>query len=208
MGPAIGSKVDKKGRPWVVLIVVLLFGCLAYINEAKDGGTIGSTISALEALKPLDSNVLVTITVGGNDLLAGLSDRSNFPDPWLAQFEKNLNHLLTLTLKKYPSAKVLVGNIYDVTDGTGIAQTRSWEAREFLPVLGAVNRIISRLAIDHGAFIDINRHFRGHTVRFDDSTYEHYEPTDPSCWICLDIEPNARGSSEIRRLFWEAASVG
>ncbi|KAG4417212.1 hypothetical protein IFR04_009661 [Cadophora malorum] len=50
MGPAIGSKVDKKGRPWVVLIVVLLFGCLAYINEAKDGGTIFTWLLSLSGL--------------------------------------------------------------------------------------------------------------------------------------------------------------
>ncbi|KAH6712685.1 amino acid permease/ SLC12A domain-containing protein [Leptodontidium sp. MPI-SDFR-AT-0119] len=50
MGPAIGAKVDKKGRPWVVLIVVLLFGCLAYINEAKDGGTIFNWLLSLSGL--------------------------------------------------------------------------------------------------------------------------------------------------------------
>ncbi|EPQ65990.1 Bgt-999 [Blumeria graminis f. sp. tritici] len=37
MGPAIGAKVDKKGRPWVVMIVVLLFGCISFISEAPDG---------------------------------------------------------------------------------------------------------------------------------------------------------------------------
>ncbi|CZR53389.1 probable GAP1-General amino acid permease [Phialocephala subalpina] len=50
MGPRIGAKVDKKGRPYVVLIVVLLFGCLAYINEAKDGSTIFNWLLALSGL--------------------------------------------------------------------------------------------------------------------------------------------------------------
>ena len=180
------------------------------LNLAKDGGTIDSAISAVESLQPLGSNVLATITVGGNDLLAGLSDKSTFPDPWLGQFEEDLKYLLALILEKYPNSRVLVGNVYDVTDGTGIAQSRRWEAREFLPAVDAVNKIISRQAraIGNGFVIDINQHFLGHTVRFEDSTYEHYEAADPSCWICLDIEPNARGSSEIRRLFWNAASVG
>ena len=181
-----------------------------FLNLAKDGGTLQSTISAVESLQPLGSSVLVTLTVGGNDLLAGLSNKSTFPEPWLAQFEEGLNSLLALTVAKFPKAKILVGNIYDVMDGTGIAQSRRWEAPEFLPALDAVNSIIRRQAeaICDGSVIDINRHFRGHTVRFDDPTYEHYEATDPSCWICLDIEPNARGSSEIRRLFWDAVSEG
>lgn len=50
MGPSIGAKVDKKGRPWVVLIVVLLFGCLAYINEAKKGGLIFTWLLSLSGL--------------------------------------------------------------------------------------------------------------------------------------------------------------
>ncbi|KAH7399815.1 amino acid permease/ SLC12A domain-containing protein [Cadophora sp. MPI-SDFR-AT-0126] len=50
MGPSVGAKVDRKGRPWVVLIVVLLFGCLAYINEAKDGGTIFTWLLSLSGL--------------------------------------------------------------------------------------------------------------------------------------------------------------
>lgn len=181
-----------------------------FLNLAKDGGTIASTLSAIEGLEANDSNVLVTLTVGGNDLLAGLSDQMNFPDPWLAKFEQSFGSLLALTSEKFPQSRVLVGNVYDVIDGTGIAQSRRWEALEFLPALDALNEVIRRQveAIGGGVLIDINQHFLGHTVRFDDSTYEHYDATDPSCWICLDIEPNARGSSEIRRLFCEAVCVG
>lgn len=50
MGPSIGARVDKKGRPYIVLIVVLLFGCLAYINEASDGSTIFNWLLALSGL--------------------------------------------------------------------------------------------------------------------------------------------------------------
>ena len=50
MGPKWGAKIDKKGRPWVVLIVVLLFGCLAYINEANDGSTIFTWLLSISGL--------------------------------------------------------------------------------------------------------------------------------------------------------------
>jgi len=50
MGPSVFAKVDKKGRPWVVLIVVLLFGCLAYINESPKGSTIFTWLLSLSGL--------------------------------------------------------------------------------------------------------------------------------------------------------------
>lgn len=50
MGPAIGAKVDKKGRPWVVLIVVLVFGLLAYINEASTGNTVFTWLLSISGL--------------------------------------------------------------------------------------------------------------------------------------------------------------
>ena len=50
MGPSIGARVDKKGRPYVVLIVVLLFGCLAYINEAPSGNTIFNWLLSISGL--------------------------------------------------------------------------------------------------------------------------------------------------------------
>lgn len=50
MGPSWGAKVDKHGRPWIVLIIALLFGCLAYINEAASGGVIFDWLLALSGL--------------------------------------------------------------------------------------------------------------------------------------------------------------
>lgn len=50
MGPKIGARVDKHGRPYIALIVVLLFGLLAYINEASSGSTIFTWLLALSGL--------------------------------------------------------------------------------------------------------------------------------------------------------------
>jgi len=50
MGPKWGAKIDKKGRPYIVLIVALLFGCLAYINEAPQGSTIFTWLLSLSGL--------------------------------------------------------------------------------------------------------------------------------------------------------------
>jgi amino acid transporter len=50
MGPKWAMKVDKKGRPYIAVIIALLFGCLAYINEAPQGSTIFNWLLALSGL--------------------------------------------------------------------------------------------------------------------------------------------------------------
>lgn len=53
MAPKLFAYVDKKGRPTVVVILQLLFGCLAYINLAHDGGTIFNWLLALSGITVL-----------------------------------------------------------------------------------------------------------------------------------------------------------
>lgn len=50
MGPSWGAKVDKKGRPWVILIIALLFGCLAYINLASSGSEVFTWLLSISGL--------------------------------------------------------------------------------------------------------------------------------------------------------------
>ena len=53
MAPKILAYVDKKGRPVSVIIVQLLFGCLAFLNLAKNGGTIFNWLLSLSGLSIL-----------------------------------------------------------------------------------------------------------------------------------------------------------
>ncbi|KIW34151.1 uncharacterized protein PV07_00947 [Cladophialophora immunda] len=53
MGPKLFAYVDKKGRPVVVTILQLLFGCLAFLNLDKNGG--GNVFNWLLALSGLSS---------------------------------------------------------------------------------------------------------------------------------------------------------
>jgi amino acid transporter len=50
MGPKILAYVDRKGRPVSVVIVQLLFGCLAFINLADNGGDIFNWLLSLSGL--------------------------------------------------------------------------------------------------------------------------------------------------------------
>lgn len=51
MGPKLFAYVDKQGRPLVVTLLQLLFGCLAFVNlDTKNGGTIFNWLLSLSGL--------------------------------------------------------------------------------------------------------------------------------------------------------------
>lgn len=53
MAPTFLAKIDKKGRPIYVIILQLLFGCLAFINLADNGTTIFNWLLSLSGLSIL-----------------------------------------------------------------------------------------------------------------------------------------------------------
>lgn len=53
MGPKIFTYIDKKGRPVSTIILQLLFGCLAFINLAPNGGDIFTWLLSLSGLSIL-----------------------------------------------------------------------------------------------------------------------------------------------------------
>jgi len=53
MGPKLFTYIDKKGRPISVVIIQLLFGCLAFINLANNGGDIFTWLLSLSGLSIL-----------------------------------------------------------------------------------------------------------------------------------------------------------
>jgi len=53
MGPNFLAYVDKKGRPLSVVVLQLLFGCLAFVNLAENGGTIFNWLLSLSGLSIL-----------------------------------------------------------------------------------------------------------------------------------------------------------
>ena len=53
MGPKLFAYVDKRGRPVTVVVLQLLFGCLAFINLAPNGGVIFTWLLSLSGLSIL-----------------------------------------------------------------------------------------------------------------------------------------------------------
>jgi amino acid transporter len=53
MGPKLFTYIDRKGRPVSVVLLQLLFGCLAFINLAPNGGDIFTWLLSLSGLSIL-----------------------------------------------------------------------------------------------------------------------------------------------------------
>ena len=53
MAPKFLAYIDQKGRPVSVVLLQLLFGCLAFVNLSDNGGTIFNWLLALSGLSIL-----------------------------------------------------------------------------------------------------------------------------------------------------------
>jgi amino acid transporter len=53
MGPRLFTYIDKKGRPVSVIVLQLLFGCLAFVNLAENGGDVFTWLLSLSGLSIL-----------------------------------------------------------------------------------------------------------------------------------------------------------
>jgi hypothetical protein len=174
---------------------------IKFVNLAEDGATTfdyldGDYLKLLESFS--DSPLLLTITLGGNDLLNLLLQ--NLDDD--LEFEKevrNLNRRFDSVLERLtsalPRAICVLNSIYDPTDGTGILPGLS-PFKDKLVWLGNVNHHIKRVASDRGAlFADVHGRFLGHGLSAPEAERWYWEPNP--------IEPSALGASELRRLWLE-----
>jgi lysophospholipase L1-like esterase len=174
---------------------------------ALDGGTIGTVLDVeLPQLARLGRRPdLVSLTVGGNDLLQAYGDTvaaRSVVEAVRAGVDRVLGELRALA----PEAAVLLGTVYDPSDGTGDATAVGlppWP--DAVPVLGELNETLRSVAAAHGARIaDIHGAFLGHGVTAGDPRHPGPRPEQRDLWFCSVIEPNAWGASAVRAAFWEA----
>lgn len=147
---------------------------------------------------------LVTVTIGGNDVLAAYGDT---PKARQAMGEVRASLDLTLTALRglvAQAGRVVVGTVYDPSDGTGDS------ARLGLPpwpdavsLIAELNETLRRVASAHGAAVaEIGRLFRGHGLLAGDPSQAQPRPAQRDLWFCNVIEPNAWGASGVREAFW------
>jgi len=163
-----------------------------------DGATTESLLRQVERVSRGDEPALVTITAGGNDLLGSIGTRGPSPAPEI--FER-LRTAVARILKLRPNALVLLGTVYDPSDGTrrlpGYTRTLDREAEwldEYNELVRGLAKSEERLRL-----ADIHQHFMTHGL-----TAPVHEQ-----WYLREsiIEPNARGASEVRRVWLEALGL-
>ena len=194
---------DWRGRDLLTLDPATTFGMLA-----TDGATTRTLLQAqLPRLRALPARpTLVTLTIGGNDLLSVYGDTAGARAVVTgveAAVDRALHELAGLLA---PGGRVVVGTVYDPSDGTGDA------ARLGLPpwpdavaVIGELNQALRGVAERNGAAVaDVAGTFSGHGLRAGDPRQRDARPAERRLWFCDLIEPNAWGASGVRAAFWAA----
>jgi lysophospholipase L1-like esterase len=187
-------------------------GATPWLNLATDGGTtatvLGVQLPRLAGLTQKPS--LVTLTIGGNDVLGCYGDTDAALWTVRTVGERVAQTLERLAEVTQPSSQVVVGTVYDPSDGTGDAGRVGlppWP--EVVEVLATLNRTLRSVAEDHGATVaEIHERFLGHGLTVGDPARADARPADRDLWYCDIIEPNAWGASAVRAAFWEALHPG
>ena len=105
-----------------------------------------------------------------------------------------------------PGDPVVVGTVYDPSDGTG----ETWRVGlpawpEVVDVLAELNAALRVVASEHGSVVaDIHGRFLGHGLQAGNPVQPDARPGDRALWYCDVIEPNAWGADAVRAAFWEA----
>ena len=192
------------------------YGADIVVQHASKGGArsvnLDSQVGGLP--KTLAGPVLVTITIGGNDIQAALANLLATGDDSKdrATFQANLKTALDeLTQADRFGAgvkvRVVLANVYDPSDGTGnftYGSSKCPGALGFWPSGKATSTLLDpweKIMADEAAkhpevtLVDLRAKFNGHGVATGAAT----------TWFYSDcIHPNAAGHASTRDLFWGA----
>ncbi|MGD9127356.1 MAG: GDSL-type esterase/lipase family protein, partial [Planctomycetia bacterium] len=172
-----------------------------------------------EGLKPYPDELfgVVVMTTGGNDLIhdygrsppeegAMYGATLDQAKPWIDNYRVRLDKILDGITDAFPGGcLIFLADIYDPTDGVGIASYAglpSWP--DGVAILAQYNKIIHDAAKERENVILVPMHdlFLGHGVHCTNWWNENYCSEDPYYWYGAILEdPNHRGYDALRRLF-------
>jgi lysophospholipase L1-like esterase len=171
---------------------------------AADGATSGTMLDGQLGRIPRRPD-LITLTIGGNDLVVAYGNGPAARAAVLAAV-RNVETALTRLRERFGDAPtIMLTTVYDPSDGAGELPGSGlppWP--EGLVILAALNEELRRLAAGHGTLLaDVHTRFLGHGYVAGDASAFDARPADRNLWFCGTIEPNAWGASEIRAAWWE-----
>lgn len=183
-----------------------LFGATAFHNATADGATTDDVLKMLEGPEDWRTEPyydIITMTIGGNDLLAPavlgrpLVDEAGWrlhANRIAIRFETIAEHLLRLSA---PGGAIVFNTVYDPTDGDDARLTEMGlpvEARAGLTAYNAALRVRIRTMDPRGRrflLCDTQALFKGHG----------FWSQDP--WLTQMIEPNLAGATALAEA-WHA----
>ena len=181
-------------------------GAEPFIDVTRDGAVSTRVLEELRAgslIGDVPKIDIVTVTIGGNDLLSGmyfrqLGDRGADMVS-LDTLRQNLAEIGDLLAGL--NCPVIICTIYDPTDGDDSKASELGLPAEARQALNAANALIRGIARKHGFMLcDLIELFRGHGSW----------SADP--WLVLHIEPNLAGATAIAnewyRLYASNSSIG
>jgi lysophospholipase L1-like esterase len=175
---------------------------IEFLNLAEDGAMIDDV--ATEELARLgrdsaDPEILITLTAGGNDLLDALAAGRPL-ERAVRLIERRFAELVATVREELPAATLMLTTVYDPTDGTGLLPGMERLGRLPLEYLHQFNDRVRAIAGESAGILlgDVHQHFLGHGAKAPAEARWYWSPSP--------IEPNARGASEIRRVWYDAVS--
>lgn len=177
---------------------------IEFRNLAADGATIGDVFGEqMSQVDETDEPTLVTLTVGGNDLLSAYGGGGRARRSLLDRIESDIaeayDFLLDTLRSRLSSGTFVIATVYDPSDRSGRIPGVYDDAGPLpLEILDRFNAHVRTLGngTPRTILADVYGHFLGHGV----STAE----SDQWYWRRQLIEPNAKGASQVRSVWLEA----
>jgi lysophospholipase L1-like esterase len=168
-------------------------------NLASDGATIGDVFGEqLPQLDESDEETLITLTIGGSDLLSAFANRprASLLEAIARDVAEAYEFLVDALRRSRPNSLVVLSTIYDPSDRLGRIPGVLEDAGVLpLEFLAGMNDHIRKLAAGTPgtALADVHARFLGHGVSAPEA--------DRWYWRRSLIEPNVVGAHEIRRVW-------
>jgi lysophospholipase L1-like esterase len=182
--------------------LVSRYPAIVFENLAADGATIGDVFGEqLTQVEEHHEPAIVTLTVGGNDLLSAYGNRPR--RELLERIERDVaeayDFLVDTIRGRLSDSTLVITTVYDPSDGTGVIPGVYDDVGPLpIDILHRFNDHIRVLALGTPRVLlaDVHAHFLGHGVSAPEAERWY--------WRRSLIEPNARGASEVRAV-WLAA---
>ena len=193
--------------------LVSRFPAIEFANFAMDGATIGDVFGEqLPQLIESEEPTLLTLTIGATDLFSAFTNRPKTAllDRIVHDVAEAFDFVVESVRRARPNSLLIVSTIYDPSDRTGrIRGVLDDGGSSVICLLGAawvhaldkLNAAIRTVSSGTPGVLlgEVYGHFLGHGIAAPEA--------DRWFWRRSLIEPNARGASEIRRVWMEALTA-